>query len=274
MAQSLISRRNLFAGAGALAIGAGLAACSGGGGGGGGGAGGGGTSGGTTQLKWSTWGDASELKRMTAFTDDFNSKNADIKATLQPVPSYSDYNSKLLAQLTSGTAPDVFYIGDDVLGKYIAADVLLPLKDRLEGSASQSKPEDFGAGLWGIARDTKDIYAVPNDCNPDVFWYDKTALKAAGITDDPAELAAKGEWTVDTLLTMCQALAAKGLSGAIFWNYWATHWSWVVANGGKVYDESGAFVLPQDQTSVAALETLGKAALRICGGGVGVSDSR
>lgn len=252
MSQS-ISRRGFLAGAGALALGAGLAACSGGKGTPGGG------SGEVTALTWSTWGAAEELKRMTQFTDEFNKSHSNIKATLQPVPSYDDYNTKLLSQLTSGTAPDVFYIGDDVIGKYISADVLLPLGGRLNSSASQSKPDDFGPGLWGVARTDSEIFAVPNDCNPDVFWYDKTALEAAGISDDPAELAAAGKWTVDALMDMCQKLTAKGLAGAIFWNYWATHWSWIVAHGGTVYDDAGKFVLPQDQTSLAALGSLGKA---------------
>lgn len=255
-----ISRRGFLAGAGALALGAGLAACSGGNGGATSSASSASTDAGkVTGLTWSTWGATDELKRMTEFTDDFNKNHPLIKATLQPVPSYGDYNTKLLSQLTSGTAPDVFYIGDDVIGKYVDADVLLPLGDLLRGSSSQSKPDDFGDGLWSVARDGDTILAVPNDCNPDVFWYDKTALAAAGITDDPAELAAAGKWTVATLLDMCAKLADKGMAGAIFWNYWATHWSWVVANGGTVYDDSGAFVLPDDAKSVAALDSLAKA---------------
>ena len=91
-----------------------------------------------------------------------------------------------------------------------------------------------------------------------MLWYDKQALEAAGITEDPAELAANDEWTTDKFLEMIDALDAADKLGAIFWNYWATHWSWVTANDGQVYDEDGNFVLPDDPNSIAALEELAK----------------
>lgn len=245
---SLTRRQFLVGASSGLAL-ASVAACSGGGD----------AAAGKTALTWSTWGTADELKRMTAFTADFNTKNPSIQATLQPVPSYADYHSKLLTQLSSHTGPDVFYIGDDNLGKLISTKTLLPLQDKLSSTASQSKPDAFGAGLWGAAKDGATIWAVPNDCNPDMFWYDKSALKAASITEDPATLAAQGKWTTEVFMAMCAKLKAAGLKGAVFWNYWSTHWSWVVANGGKVFDDAGAFVLPDDPTSMAALTSLGKA---------------
>lgn len=262
-----LNRRRFLAGtltaAAALA-----AACSGGntgrtpaagGGGAGASAGGGGTSGSKANITWSTWGSADELKRVQAFTDEFNKTSKLANATLQPVPAYSDYHPKLLTQLVSGTAADVFYVGDDNIGKFVTSKVMLPLQDRLDGSASQSKTSDFAASLFGVAKQGDTIWAAPNDCNPDLFWYDKSALKAAGITDDPADMAAKGTWTTDALIEMCTKLKAAGLHGAAFWNYWATHWSWVRAAGGTVYDDAGAFVLPDDKTSVQALGQLGKA---------------
>jgi multiple sugar transport system substrate-binding protein len=209
-----------------------------------------------TRIVWSTWGNPDELTRFDEFNTDFMARHPDIEVVLQPVPSYSDYHSKLLAQLISGTAPDLFYVGDDNIGKFVDSNVLQPVDDLMAAPDSRIKPADFLDGLYGAAQKDGVTYGIPVDDNPDVLWYDKQALAAAGITEDPAELAANGEWTVAKFLEMNDKLKAAGLLGAIYWNYWATHWSWVSANGGTVFDDQGNFVLPGDPASIAALETL------------------
>ncbi|MFQ4149840.1 sugar ABC transporter substrate-binding protein [Arthrobacter sp. LAPM80] len=243
-----LSRRNFVAGA--LGVGTLLAvtAC--------GGAAGGNAS---SKITWSTWGTPEEGQRFKKFNTQFKTDNPSIEATLQMVPSYSDYHSKLLTQLTSGTAPDVFYVGDDHIGKFVSAGVLMDLTPVVSGAETNVKMDDFNPALFGAGKTDKGLFALPNDCNPDVFWFDKKALAAAGITENPAELAAAGTWSIDTFLAMCTKLAAKGMTGAMFWNYWSTHWSWVAAHGGQVFDAAGTFVLPQDPKSVAAIQSLADA---------------
>lgn len=229
--------------AGAMVVG--LGACSGGGGGG------------EDTVVWSTWGTPEELTRYTDFNKDFMKRHPDIKVELQPVADYGDYHSKLLAQLTSNTAPDVFYIGDDKIGQFVDANVLMPLSEKMDSDDSKTSVDDFFPGLFGAAKTGDEIYAAPNDSNPDVLWYDKQALAAAGITDDPATLAEKGEWTTDAFLDMNDKLAAAGLIGTMYWNYWATHYSWISSQGGTAFDDSGAFVGDKDPVTVDAVDTFG-----------------
>ncbi len=238
--------RRLLAVGAASALMIGLAACS---------AGGGGSD--SDTVVWSTWGTPEELTRFEEFNDEFMKRHPDITVELQPVASYSDYHSKLLAQLTSNTAPDVFYVGDDMLGQFVDSGRLMPLTELMESDASQTKPDDFFPGLFGAAESEGEVYAAPNDSNPDVFFYDKQALAAAGITEDPATLAESGEWTTDKFLEMNDKLAAAGLTGSMFWNYWATHYSWISSQGGTAYDDSGEFVGNSDATTVDAVDTLG-----------------
>ena len=239
--------RRLLAVGAASAMMIGLAACSGGGG-----------ASDENTVVWSTWGTPEELTRFEEFNDEFMKRHPDITVELQPVASYSDYHSKLLAQLTSNTAPDVFYIGDDKIGQFVDAKVLAPLTKLMESDASQTQPDDFFPGLFGAAEQDGEIFAAPNDSNPDVLWYDKQALAAAGITEDPATLAENGEWTTEKYLEMNDKLAAAGLTGSMFWNYWATHYSWISSQGGTAYDDSGAFVGNDDATTVDAVDTLGR----------------
>ncbi|WEG08131.1 sugar ABC transporter substrate-binding protein [Microbacterium horticulturae] len=232
------------------ALSLGLGACSGGGGNGG--------SDGQQTVVWSTWGTPQELTRYKEFDAQFMKDHPNIKVVLQPVADYGDYHTKLLTELASGTAPDVFYIGDDQIGKFVNSNVLMPLNELMSSKDSKTKPDDFAQGLLGAAEKDDKILAEPNDSNPDALWYDKVALKKAGITEDPATLASEGKWTTQKYLEMNDKLHAAGLTGSMFWNYWSTHWSWISSQGGKAFDDNGDFVANTDPTSVAAMDTFGK----------------
>lgn len=212
------------------------------------------SSGGKGSVTWSTWGSPEELTLLEEFNDHFRSKHPEITLTFQPVASYEEYHTKLLAQLSSGTAPDVFYIGDDRVASVIPNKVLQPLDAQLTAAGSPITKENFSAEVYGIAELDGALYALPNDVNPDAWWYNKNVLKAAGVTEDPAELAASGKWTTEAFLAMSSAIKAAGLSTLAFWNYWATHASWMTSQGGAVYDDQGHYVANTDALSVAAME--------------------
>ncbi|WP_328967051.1 ABC transporter substrate-binding protein [Streptomyces sp. NBC_00239] len=231
-----------------------LSACSGSGGAG---LAGGGNDGkdGKVVLRWSTWGSAEDMAVFKAFTDGFAKKYPDITLKLEPVASYEDYHPKLITQLTSKTAPDVFYVGDDHIGKLVADGVLAPLDEQLAGPSSKSRPADFFEGIYGGAKKAGVTYGVPNDTNPEVLWFDKKALAAAGITEDPAALNESGRWTMAAYLEMNAKLKAAGRYGSIFWNWYGANYSMVNGFGGKVW-QNGDFVAPSDPKARAALKTL------------------
>ncbi|NMD47088.1 MAG: extracellular solute-binding protein, partial [Propionibacterium sp.] len=180
---------------------------------------------------WSTWGSPSELKRYEEFNKAFMKKYPHITVKLQSVPSYSDYHAKLLAQLTSKTAPDAFYVGDDKIGQFVDSGALLDVTEVLKAPNAIAPFDKFNPATFGAATMDDAIYAAPNDVNPDALWYDKTALKDAGITEDPATLAAEGKWTTEKFLSMNAKLKDKGKTGTMFWNYWATHYGWISSQG-------------------------------------------
>ncbi|MCL2465084.1 MAG: extracellular solute-binding protein, partial [Micrococcales bacterium] len=196
----------------------------------------GGSAGPSGNVTWTSWGDAGEIAIMKQFTSDFNKSHPNIKVTFQPGADYSSYHPKLLTQLSANKAPDVFYIGDDNIGSFVSANVLEPLDSYLAEPSSAVSQSDFYPGLFGAAQQGTTIFGIPNDSNPDAFWYDKTALQKAGITQDPATLAANDQWTLATFLDMCQKLHAAGLMGAGFWNYWSTTYSWLSVNDAPAWD--------------------------------------
>ncbi|MFE6868100.1 ABC transporter substrate-binding protein [Kitasatospora sp. NPDC057692] len=250
---SAVTRRTALAAA-ALALAATVSACSGTGGGGGVG-GGDRADGGKVTLRWSTWGSAEDTAVFKAFTDEFSRKHPNITLKLEQVASYEDYHPKLLTQLTSRTAPDVLYVGDDYIGKLVADGVLAPLDARLAGPDSRSRPADFFEGVYGGARKDGVTYGVPNDTNPEVLWFDKKALTAAGITEDPAVLNEAGQWTMAKFQEMNAKLKAADRIGTIFWNWYGANYSMVNGFGGKVWD-GGRFVATTDPKTRQALKTL------------------
>lgn len=236
-----ITRRQFGFLAGAAIAVSGLSACSGGGSGGGEG-----------KVVWSTWGSPEDLKSYDTFQKAFTDEHPEVELVFQPTPSYSEYHSKLLTQLSSSTAPDVFYIGDDRVASVIRNNVLMPIGDELAGTSISE--DDFAPNVLDIGRWEGKLYALPNDVNPDTLWYDKEALTAAGITDDPAVLAEQDMWTTEVFFDMTAKLAAAGMTGAVYWNYWATHDSFMTSNGGTVYDDEGNYVAHEDPASVSAME--------------------
>ncbi|WP_406278074.1 ABC transporter substrate-binding protein [Embleya sp. NBC_00896] len=210
---------------------------------------------GKTTVTWSTWGSPEELDRFKDFEKEFAKRHPDIRLKLQAVPDYSDYHAKLLTQLSSKTAPDVMYVGDDFVAKFASAGVLSPLDDKMAAADSKAKKEDFFDGLYGGAKRDGRIYGIPNDANPEVLWYDKQALKAAGITEDPATLNEQGKWTMATYLEMNRKLKAADRAGSIFYNWYGSTYSMINGFGGKVYD-GGKFVATTDPKSREAIKTL------------------
>ncbi|MFI6479167.1 ABC transporter substrate-binding protein [Nonomuraea sp. NPDC050663] len=212
---------------------------------------------GKVTIRWATWGSAEDVAFYKEFNDAFMKKHPNIVLKMESVPKYEDYHPKLLTQLTSKTAPDVFFVGDDNIGKFVSAGVLQPLNDQLAGPDSKSKPADFFEGVYGGAKKDGQIYGMPNDVNPEVLWYDKKALQAAGVTEDPATLHAAGQWTMAKYLDMNAKLKGAGKAGSIFWNWYGSTYSVINGFGGKVWD-GGRFVATTDPKSRQALETLAK----------------
>jgi len=204
-----------------------------------------------TALKWSTWGNAGELTRFQEYTADFNQRTG---ATAELIPIPTDYEPKILTQLSGGTAPDLFYSGDQTMAKLIQSKAIIELTERMQSDASQSKPDIFVEGLWGPAR-TEDgkIWGAPVDCNPLVFWYNKQVLQDAGVTTMPADLQKQGQWTWDALSTMLEQVVAKGKRGLIFGNWFGPIWGWVTTNGGKVFDGNN-FVAADDPKAIEGLK--------------------
>jgi multiple sugar transport system substrate-binding protein len=214
---------------------------------------------GATTITWTTWGNPGELQRFQQVTSKFNSDHPNINLQLIPIPSTADYEAKILTQLTSHTAPDVFYVFDSTVGKLIQNKTIVELTPLLTGPKSQSKPDQYFEGLWGPAK-TADgkIYGIMPDCNPIVLWCNKKVLQDSGVTQMPADLYTQGKWNRDAFQSIIEQVHSKGKYGYIL-DDWSLIWySWVTSSGGTVYDKNGygKFVAHEDPKAVETFQWL------------------
>lgn len=207
------------------------------------------------KLTWSTWGNPGELGRFQEFTKEYNAKHPNVEVELIPVPS--DYEQKILTQLSGGTAPDIFYSGDSTIAKLIENGTITELTPLMKAPDSKIKEADFFQGLWGAAK-TEDgkVYGVPVDCNPLILWYNKKLLQEAGVSEMPADLFEKGQWTWDAFKGMLEKLRAGGKHGFVLDNDWNRYYSFVTSNGGKIYNDQGEFIADKDPKTVEAYKFL------------------
>ena len=116
--------------------------------------------------------------------DEFQRQNPGLRIRISQY-GWEDYWSKLTAGFIADTAPDVF---TDHLSKYaqfVDLEVLRPLDDL--PATSDIRDEDYQAGLAALwkGQDGK-RYGAPKDWDTIAVFYDRAALREAGI--DPADL--------------------------------------------------------------------------------------
>lgn len=207
------------------------------------------------EVTWTSWGNTGEVANLREFTEAYNASQSEVVAKYNPIPT-DGYDEKLYTQLTGGTAPDLFYVGDGEVSTLVKNAVVADLTDLLSSEASKSKPEQFAGDLWGPAK-TADgkLFGVPVDCNPLVIWYNKTLLQDAGVTEMPADMYEAGTWNWDAFQTMLDAVSESGKRGLVLADWWALRYSWVTNNGGAIYAD-GKFVANEDPKSIEAFQWL------------------
>ncbi len=174
-------------------------------------------------IVFSGWGDETEQKIYRDSITRFNKVYPDVKVDYQPIPS--DFQTKLKAAMAGGTAPDVFYVDDQLMTAFGPTGQLLPLDDYMkEAGTSRS---DFIPALLSIFTLNNVTYALPKDWGTLGLVYLPEAFKAAGIAEPTAD------WTWNDLKAAAEAIKATGkYAGFCQGADWARFAPWAFGNGG------------------------------------------
>jgi len=156
-----------------------------------------------------SWDSADALQPFNDAIASFEAAYPGVKIQLEDVPQ--GYGDKLLAEFASGTAPDVFQVGDGDVANFSAKGVLEPLDDYISGAKGKDPLDTsvFYPAIADIGKVGGTTYLLTKDYSPLVIFYNKDLFDKAGVSY-PAE-----GWTWNDFLTAAQKLTVKDASGKI-----------------------------------------------------------
>jgi len=128
----------------------------------------------------------------------YEALNPNVDVQLEAVPG-SDYGSKLLAELASGTAPDIFQTGDGDVAKWAALGAATDLDPYLTGPNGIDSSTLFPA-VADFGKVGGTTYAMTKDYSPLVIYYNKDLFQKAGVAEPTTA------WTEADLLAAAQKL--------------------------------------------------------------------
>lgn len=223
-------------------------------------------------IVFSGWGDPTEQQIYRDSIERFTEVCPNVTVDYQPIPD--DFQTKMKAAMTGGTAPDVLYIDHQLMTAFAPTGQLLPLDDYM-AEANVSR-DDFIPVLLTIFTHEGQTYALPKDWGTLGLIYLPAAFEAAGIAEPTAD------WTWDDLQTAAQAIADTGEYGGFCMNAdWARFAPFVFGNGGSFTNddftqatvdtpevkEAASFVL--DMKESGALVTASDVGAGWCGEAIG-----
>jgi len=174
-------------------------------------------------IVFSGWGDTTEQKIYTDSIERFKAICPDVTVDYQPIPD--KFQDKLKAMMAGGTAPDVFYVDDQLMTAFAPSGQLLALDDLM--AQGGVKAADFIPALLTQYKLDNKIYALPKDWGTLGLIYLPEAFAAAGIAE-PTDA-----WTWDDLRAASQKIAATGKYGGFCMNAdWARFAPFAFSYGG------------------------------------------
>jgi len=174
-------------------------------------------------ITFSGWGDETEQQIYRDSIDRFKKICPGVTVNYEPIPA--DFQTKLKAQMAGGTAPDVFYVDDQLMTAFAASGQLLALDDFMaEAGVSRS---DFIPSLLTIFTLDGKTYGLPKDWGTLGLVYIPEVLQEAGVAEPTAD------WTWDDLRAAAKQIADKTSYGGFCQNAdWARFAPWAFSNGG------------------------------------------
>ncbi len=175
-------------------------------------------------ITFSGWGDEAEQQIYRDSIERFKSVCPNVTVNYTPIPA--DFQTKLKAQMAGGTAPDVFYVDDQLMTAFAPTCQLLPLDD-IMAEAGISR-DDFISSLMTIYIQDDNTYALPKDWGTLGLVYIPEAFADAGLEEPTVD------WTWDDLRTAANIIAEKGTyAGYCMGADWARFMPFVTSNGGS-----------------------------------------
>ncbi len=186
------------------------------------------TDGGVVTVKMATSGSTQEMDIRTNTGNLFTEENPNIK--IEWIDLGADRVQKTLTLISSGEAPDIHYMNEQVYA-FAVKGVLLPLDSLVERDGFDRN--NFYDSLLKVNTYDGALYAFPQEVSPFVMYYNKDLFEAAGVplpTDN---------WTQEDFYNAAKKLTnpAEKVYGYQHYSGWADQdLGWMVRAGASIYN--------------------------------------
>ncbi len=182
-------------------------------------------------ITFSGWGNETEQQVYRDSIERFKAVCPAVTVNYEPIPD--EFQTKLKAAMAGGTAPDVFYVDDQLMTAFAPNEQLLALDEYMDEAGTSR--DDFIAPLLTIFTLDGQTYGLPKDWGTLGLIYLPEVFAEAGI-DEPT-----ADWTWDDLRTAAQAIAENtDYAGYCQGSDWARFAPWAFSNGGAYATEDYA----------------------------------
>lgn len=184
------------------------------------------------KLSIHSYGNAAVLERYVNVLGVFNENFAGDYEAEATITAFSEYNPKLLSQITAGVPPDVWNMWAQFKSNYVERGIVLDVTDRVKASATASL-EHYVLPMRDAMSYQGRIWGTAQDFNGTLIYLNTTIFQNAGL-ELPAE-----DWTMDDLREIAKRTANReeniwgtrnlaNNSGsdnfAVMWNYGQHFW--------------------------------------------------
>ncbi|MFZ8756399.1 ABC transporter substrate-binding protein [Microbacterium sp. HMH0099] len=189
-------------------------------------------------LTFTTWSSESEQAAFEQLVDEFEAQNDGVTVELNVVP-YDQMFTNIDAQLSAGSAPDVFRVDYGNLGVYSSQDQLLDMSPYV----SDEEIAQFTPAMWEAISYNGTPYGVPHQTDVSALLVNTQLLADAGITDLPTTQADAWTWDefAEAAATLKASLPADTYPFVYNWQLGGTpRWlSWLFQADGRLLEEDG-----------------------------------
>ena len=186
---------------------------------------------------------APELRDFEAAVKELDAAHPEWEIALEQVPQEGNIE-KLTANLAAGTLPDVQYVFNNQVRRFIARGAFLDLKPLI--AKYDFALDDFFPNLFTQFRFTKDgiegLYGIPTLAAPEIVFYNKAMFDAAGVPY-PTD-----EWTFEDMRAAARKLTldknGRNADDPAFDKTQVVQWGWYGALPSGLYSRN--FITPFD----------------------------
>lgn len=122
-------------------------------------------------------------------------------------PIGGNYIQKINAEVVADTLQDLFFVPPSAYQEFAAKGILMPLDPQIEAHGDWEQINEIHESLLEDNRYEGSLYALPNNCNVDVLYYNKTLFDRAGM-EYPQE-----DWTWEKVREVARDMTKRDSDG-------------------------------------------------------------